>query len=221
VGPRCDTLSVVDFEYPLRDGGSRVLKRYGSTLTALCGLVLLAATGCTENPPASTLPPPSTTPTSTPSTTPSTPKPQPPIMPAAAKMKSRVGLQAFARHWLASIDYLKRTGDSKPFLALSRPSCEWCTGIAKPYVDVYKAGGHLQGDLESRLERFYLTGLSGANVGYVEFAVETSTHQEIPSPSSSPNPQRGASRDFTLNLVYAGGSWHVTTAKWTTVKEHD
>jgi hypothetical protein len=141
-------------------------------------------------------------------------------MPAAARIKNRAGMEAFARYWVAATDYLRKTGDSGPFLALSAQSCDWCTGISKVYADVYKTGGHYEGDLDSRLQRFYLVGMSTSTKGYIEFAVDTSKHLKVEKSGARPIAQNGASRDFTLNVAYVNKGWMIERARWTTVKEY-
>jgi len=200
--------------------GVRVLKRYGSALTALCGLVLLVATGCTENPPASTLPPPSTTPTSTPSTPPTqTPKPPAPVMPAAARVRSEAGLQAFARHWIALESYVQATGDSGPYLRLNLASCKWCIRIAGVYRGVYTAGGHYEGDLDLQIKDFTVLSLTGENVGATVFRGYFPEIKKIPSAGATPIVQKSALVDYSLNAVYKSDGWVVQSASMTLIQE--
>jgi hypothetical protein len=192
--------------------------RCRSVLALLCGMSVLAIAGCTENPAASH---PSQTSVSTAtSPTPSqSPRPKLPVMPDAARVRTKSGLEAFAKYWMATADYLSQTGDSGPLMAASLPGCEWCSRLAKLYVDMYEAGGRLTGDLNSPISGFHLVGLSGATRGYVEFRARTPAHVETPSSGASPRQNRAAVLDYTLNAVYSAGSWKVDKAVWNSVEQ--
>jgi len=196
-----------------RSGG--VLRR--PTLIALCGLAVLAATGCTENPPASTLPPPSTTPTSTLNAT-QTQKPDVPVMPVAAKAKTKAGVEAFARYWIATLDFLVKTGDARPLQAASSTNCDWCNQLIKAYGDIYRAGGHLSGELDSRITIVHLVRLTDTNRGYVEFRVVAPAHTEVPSKGATPEQNKEAVLDFTLKETFSDRQWKISDAVWTTVE---
>jgi hypothetical protein len=197
------------------------LTRYRSILAATCGLAVLAVAGCTENPPASTLPPPSTTPPTTPGATPSqTPKPQPPVMPVAAKVKSKAGLEAFARYWIALESYVHATGDPAPYLALSLPGCEWCTGIAEIYRSVYAAGGRYEGDLAVEVREFHLFSLpAGDEVGITAFRGYFPRTTKIAKAGAQPIGQKSALVDYSINAIYRQGGWKVESATMTVIRE--
>ncbi|WP_328995668.1 DUF6318 family protein [Kribbella sp. NBC_01245] len=189
-----------------------------TTITTTCALLLLAATtACTENPPGSTITPPPTTPTATPT---SSPTPQPPAMPPAAKAKSKAGLQAFARHWLELESYAHATGNSSPYLALSRPTCEWCLGIAGVYRNVYAAGGRYEGDLSLELRDFGLLHVNAAEgTGAAGFRVYLPRALKIAKAGAQPQGQKSALVDYSINVTYVQGAWRVDTASTTVLKE--
>jgi len=196
------------------------LTRYRSILAASCSLALLVASGCTENPPASTLPPPSTTPTSIPSATPSqTPKPRAPVMPAAATSRSKAGLEAFGRYWLASEAYLQRTGDAGPYLGSSAPQCEWCSGVAKIYVGVYRAGGRYEGDLDLEIRQVSLAAMTSEGSGTVEFRGYFPPSVKVAKAGAAPTKQKSALVDYALNADYVQGKWRVESAVMNVIKE--
>jgi hypothetical protein len=196
-----------------------VSKKYRSTLiTALSGLTVLAAlaaAGCTENPPASTLPPSSTTPSTTPT---QTPTPLPPVVPATAKAKTKVGVEAFGRYWIAALDFLVKTGDARPLQSASSANCDWCNQLIKAYGDIYRAGGRLSGELDSRITKVHLVGMGNDNRGYVEFRVVVPAHAEVPRKGASPEQNKEAVLDFTLNETFTNGQWKISDAVWTSVK---
>jgi hypothetical protein len=161
------------------------------------------------------MPPNSETPSTTATVAPSsTPKRQPPTLTAAAKQRSRAGMQALARHWVATSNYMVRTGDSRPFLALSTSACDWCTGIAKVYADVYKAGGSYSGDVDAIITKFTLTDFSGAASGYVEFYTSTPSYFKTPKAGAQEQQVAPATLAYTLNMDYVGGRWVIRHASW-------
>ena len=62
-----------------------------------------------------------------------------PVMPEEAKVESKEGLIAFARHWYDLANYGYETGDVEPLKAISGPDCTACSGlyssIGKGYVE--------------------------------------------------------------------------------------
>ena len=49
-----------------------------------------------------------------------------PVMPELAKQESKEGLEAFARHWYALVNYGFETGDVEPLKQVSGPECVVC-----------------------------------------------------------------------------------------------
>ena len=49
-----------------------------------------------------------------------------PVMPEEAKVQSKEGLEAFARHWYDLVNYGYETGDVGPVEAISGPACVVC-----------------------------------------------------------------------------------------------
>jgi hypothetical protein len=140
-------------------------------------------------------------------------------MPSVAKAKSKAGLEAFARHWLAARSYLVKTGDPSALLGLSTSACDCCTGIAKVFADTYRAGGHYSGGLDAAVMAVMLSGLSGASSGYIQFRAEIPAYTKIARAGASPEYKRSAVLDYTLNADYRSGRWVVRKASWHTVQE--
>jgi hypothetical protein len=192
--------------------------RCRSVLALLCGMSVLAIAGCTENPAASH-PSQTTTPTTATPTPSGTPRPQPPVMPAQAKAKTKAGVEAFVRHWMATSDYLAKTGDSHSFAALNTTSCEWCAELVKGDEQLYAAGGYRSGDLDAEVTTFHLTKVTNNGRASVQYRADLPAYLEAPRSGMSPTPNKSAVIDYTLNLVQVDGQWKVDTAVWRTVRE--
>ncbi|MBP3043826.1 hypothetical protein KKR91_04295 [Arthrobacter jiangjiafuii] len=74
-----------------------------------------------------------------------------PVMPELAKQESKEGLEAFARHWYALINYGYETGEAGPVKAVSGESCNICANyypqLETAFVDDDWMGG---GQVETR-----------------------------------------------------------------------
>jgi len=66
-------------------------------------------------------------------------------MPEEAKVESKEGLIAFARHWYDLVNYGYETGDVEPVKAVSGPDCYACESFYRGITDVYSTGGWLEG----------------------------------------------------------------------------
>ena len=63
-----------------------------------------------------------------------------PVLPAEASAKSKEGLEAFARHWYASLTYAYETGDMRPLESISSPACASCVRV-KEVVEGWHSEG--------------------------------------------------------------------------------
>lgn len=63
-----------------------------------------------------------------------------PVLPEVAKSETKEGLEAFARHWYATLTYAYETGDMKPLESISGPTCVSC-GRVKEVVEGWHSGG--------------------------------------------------------------------------------
>ncbi|MET3349961.1 UNVERIFIED_ORG: hypothetical protein ABID57_001640 [Arthrobacter sp. UYEF1] len=63
-----------------------------------------------------------------------------PVLPEVAKKETKEGLEAFARHWYATLTYAYETGDMKPLESISRPTCVSCARV-KEVVEGWHSGG--------------------------------------------------------------------------------
>jgi hypothetical protein len=135
-----------------------------------------------------------------------------------SKGKDKAGVEAFARYWIATLDFLVKTGDARPLQAASSTNCDWCNQLIKAYGDIYRAGGHLSGELDSRITIVHLVRLTDTNRGYVEFRVVAPAHTEVPSKGATPEQNKEAVLDFTLKETFSDRQWKISDAVWTTVE---
>lgn len=63
-----------------------------------------------------------------------------PVLPAEASAKSKEGLEAFARHWYATLTYAYETGDMGPLESISSPACVSCARV-KEVVEGWHSEG--------------------------------------------------------------------------------
>lgn len=95
-------------------------------------VALMALVGCGDDD-TEAKPDPTPTITSSPSASPSaseavTPKPPVlPTMPAAARGSGDEAARAFARYWIAMVNYAQSTGDTEPLSALHADYCSGCS----------------------------------------------------------------------------------------------
>lgn len=166
----------------------------------------LAAAGCGAEPGAmdssSSMSPRASTPTK--------PKPNPPTMPRAAMDGLTVtSAEAFARFYLAALDYAEATGDARLLRQWQDAGCENCKTVIDVYESIYRAGGSVTGQLGTRVVRVsdaHLIRSDGAIVVFKTMAGRTSLRR---SATSKPTvlPGGPGTTDFTLKA--RGGHWSV------------
>lgn len=143
------------------------VSHHGLVAAALGALLVLSA--CTPSPPGTgaTTPPGSSSGASSSAPTPAITTPAPttvaayqpataegpaqnvpvPVLPEKAKEFSKEGLIAFAEYWYSTLGYVFETGDSKPMMAVSVPTCQTCANINGPVSRWYVNGGWIVGGL--------------------------------------------------------------------------
>jgi hypothetical protein len=110
--------------------------RLGAGLSA--AVVLLS--GCVRNPE----PAPAPAPTKTPSPSASA-SPSPPVMPEAAKARTKAGAIAYAKGFIEALNFAGASGDTKALRSLFIPLCTRCEAIADGIDQTYAAGGYFRG----------------------------------------------------------------------------
>ncbi|WP_262103720.1 DUF6318 family protein [Arthrobacter sp. Marseille-P9274] len=132
----------------LTDARPRARRLAASALLAAAALALTACGGDAEGQPDPTASPapsaaaetPAPTPTATPSYKPASadgPAENVPLpkMPKDAKEKTHAGLESFARHWYALLNYAYESGDVEPIRAITSAKCARCEEVFKGIED--------------------------------------------------------------------------------------
>ncbi|WP_461170302.1 DUF6318 family protein [Arthrobacter sp. Z1-15] len=70
-----------------------------------------------------------------------------PVMPELANVKSKEGLEAFARYWFDLVNYGYETGDTSPVQELSGPECELCEAFYVAMEKGYNGEDWVQGGM--------------------------------------------------------------------------
>lgn len=167
---------------------------------------LLAATllvsGCGESPEPKPMPKPSDTAASSSS-------PSPPVMPAAAKEKSKRGAIAFTQGFFDALNYAGAMGDTQPLRRLYVDACTRCEAIADSIDKTYRDGGRITGGTwQARRFKFY--GIEN-RVAFVDAFVDFGEQQWVKRRGAKPR-HFDASRNNlkVFNLRWANEKWRVS-----------
>ncbi|WP_225219692.1 DUF6318 family protein [Arthrobacter gallicola] len=145
------------------DAGARFRRSAGGWLAAaVAGALLLSGCSGSGEADADAAETPSASPSATPSESQS-PSPSPsavykpasaegpaenvplPVMPEEAKIESKEGLIAFARHWYDLVNYGFETGQTEYVREISGPDCKICNHFFLGVEEAYSDGGWLEG----------------------------------------------------------------------------
>ncbi|MCC3297383.1 DUF6318 family protein [Arthrobacter sp. zg-Y916] len=130
-----------------------------------------------------------------------------PVMPEEAKVESKEGLIAFARHWYEVANYAYQTGDVEPMKAISGPDCTACNGVYSALERWYEGDKWLAGsliDIDSIASEYAQTE-TGERQALIMFA-------QVPIQSYGPEglidtTGEGDTYVQLLNGRYEDGSW--------------
>jgi hypothetical protein len=173
----------------------------GLVAAVLAGLL---ASGCGGSPEPGQLPAPERS--STPS---ASAKPAPPVMPKAAKAKTRAGAIAFARLFMATLNYAGGNGETQPLRRLFIGECTRCEAIADGIEQTYRQGGYFLGG-EWSPTRFKLYSIQN-DVAVLDAFVTYEAQTWVKKSGAKPI-RYGQSRNNlkAFNLRWQGGAWHVS-----------
>ncbi|WP_067434854.1 DUF6318 family protein [Nocardioides jensenii] len=87
----------------------------------------------------------SQSPSNSPSATPTVEDPVPPTLPAAAQGSDDKAARAFARYWIAMVNYAQSTGDTLQLAALHDDGCDACTAGVAAVDEGFAKGGSMVG----------------------------------------------------------------------------
>lgn len=129
-------------------------------------------------------------------------------MPDAARGTTPAAAKAFARYWVALLNYAGTSGDVKPMRVLASRSCTTCHSIERRVTRVYERGGHFVGGqwrpTSSRAVR--LT----SNKFLVSLGLLIPKQTIYESASASPQTSQSTKGNLDLWLLAQDGSWIVT-----------
>jgi hypothetical protein len=163
----------------------------------LAAAVLMAASGCTDDPSAAPSPPGSTgsVTSSSPSQSETTStKPQGPV--------------AFVQAWVAAENAAINSGDVTSLVSFEAPSCFNCKQLLKPITRIYQAGGfiHSKG---WRIKRPNVVDSGGQDV-LVTMLIITSVEVVKPSHNSPIQHHKPDRLGFSVTLTPKAETWRIT-----------
>jgi hypothetical protein len=163
----------------------------------LAAAVLMAASGCTDDPSAAPSPPGSTgsVTSSSPSQSETTStKPQGPV--------------AFVQAWVAAENAAINSGDVTSLVSFEAPSCFNCKQLLKPITRIYQAGGfiHSKG---WRIKRPNVVDSGGQDI-LVTMLIITSVEVVKPSHNSPIQHHKPDRLGFSVTLTPKAETWRIT-----------
>lgn len=177
-------------------------------IAATC--MLLTSTACDGGPEGQG----STTPSSTPSATSTPTKPTvtaPTIPPAAQSGLTVTAAEAFARFYVAVINYTEATGDAGPMrLWQQKGYCVNCTSIANTYEQTYRAGGTVTGQLGTRILSTKEARLIGKDTAVVTFDTFSGKTTWRKTAQAKPTNLPGGPADWEMTLAGVNGKWRMS-----------
>ncbi len=189
------------------------MNRTPRLLASLAAITLALPLAACDNDDPGTAPPPTPvqpTATPTPSTpTPSvSPKPTPPAIPPAATTGLTVtSAEAFARFYLAAIDYAEGTGDAGLIRRYADRACTACSAIATGHEQTYKSGGAVTGDFYTQNIRASSARLAGSDTAALTVTGSEGSSQWRKSATAEPIKYPPHRVVWDLVLAASGGHW--------------
>lgn len=170
----------------------------------LLPVVLLVLAGCGGSPE----PRPLSDPTPSPSAT-ASPTPTPPAMPAAARKKTQAGAIAFARGFIATLNFAGATGDTKALRRLYIDVCSRCEAIADGIEETYLAGGYFEGGAWQP-NRFKLYGIENG-VAVLDAIVDYEAQTWVKTSGADPIKFKASKNNLkAFNLRWQEDTWRVS-----------
>ena len=120
-----------------------------------------------------------------------------PSMPPAAKGRTAASTVAFARHYVALINYAMHSGNTQAMRDSARPSCSTCFAVARSIDDVYNKSGRVKGG-GWRVRR--ATHLDGPTTDAADVAVDIRVARQTVYASAGADPTRSRPNDGQLRL---------------------
>ena len=169
----------------------------------VAGVLLVGATGCDANPAPGALP---SEPVPSAGRLWQSAPPTAPAMPVAAKGTGPRAAKAFVRHWIDSLNYAARSGDTSGLRASSSPRCAACSAIARFIDRVYAHGGSIKGDGWQLLET-NAVGRAGRKQKTIDALVRVRPQVVFNDSAAAPKRYQGGRRLKTFWLSRSGSGW--------------
>ncbi|MCW2827462.1 MAG: hypothetical protein JWQ67_1078 [Marmoricola sp.] len=169
-------------------------------------------TGCGGAPAPEPLPKPSgsTSPSASASATPGAP-----VMPGAARAKTKAGAIAFAHGFIEALNFSGTHGDTRIFRNLYIPLCTRCEAIADGIDQTYARGGYFRGG-EWRPTRFKFYAIEN-DVAVLDAVVTYEPQTWVKQSGAKPTIYSGSENNLkAFNLRWRAGEWHVSALDPTT-----
>lgn len=177
-----------------------------AVVAAAC--LLLTAAACNGDPDAQNSPTPSSPPSPTSTPTPTKPRATPPTIPAAARSGLTVtSAEAFAKFYIAALDYAIATGDAGPMRQWAYKTCRTCRDYAKTYEQTYKSGGTVTGQLGTTITRVAEARLIKNDTAAVLLHAREGSTTWHKSAGAKPTTFPGGDIKWDLTLADTGGHW--------------
>jgi len=177
------------------------------TVAALALLVGVGTAACTE-PAAKPKPLPSPSSSSVADSPAPSASPSPPSMPAKARGLGNDAAKAFARHYVALINYSSRTGRTGELTAISGSRCLSCKAIAGTIRDVYSAGGRIE-SRGWRLHALSVVPEQPIRHPILELGITQSPERVRRTANGPVKHFKGGRQPMTMYLRRTGGAWLV------------
>jgi hypothetical protein len=162
-------------------------------------------TGCGGAPAPEPLPKPSgsTSPSASASATPGAP-----VMPGAARAKTKAGAEAAVRHFLIAMGYAGNTGETGVFESTYTMECARCRAITDGIKSTYANGGSIVGG-DWRPTRLKFYAIEG-DIAYIDAVVDYVAQIWIKS-TNARKTMSPARRNVlkTFQLIWREGKWRV------------
>jgi hypothetical protein len=129
-------------------------------------------------------------------------------MPAEAKGTGTKAAKAFARHYIAAFNFATATGNTKLVRRLSKAHCASCSAMASRIEEVYRQGGHFEGDgwkvLSVKYQPFQPKKRPVLSVG-----IRVTPQVLVESTGAHPRRFDGGRNLLTIRLVWSASGWKV------------
>jgi hypothetical protein len=134
--------------------------------------------------------------------------PSPPAMPREARGTSDKAAEAFARHYVALINYAMRSGDTSVIKRWAMSSCSTCLALAHSIDDLYRSKGHTKGGGWKILGSERSTRKSGDRT-YVQFQIRITEQTIYETPGAKPSTSGSGKGRLEFELRSSSDLWEV------------